>query len=153
MIAPVATCFWFCIVGGAGLAFEMAHHGAISIPYAQGGQPAALLAIAAHLPFPLITAILFLILTVIFIITTGDSITYTISVVLSGDEQPNPFIRSFWGVMMGATALALISMGGGGISALQSFIVITAAPVSLILLPSLWNAPNIAKVMLKEQGL
>lgn len=55
--------------------------------------------------------------------------------------------------MMGVTALILISLGSGGISALQSFIVITAVPVSLILLPSLWNAPQIAINMAKEQGL
>ena len=44
-------------------------------------------------------------------------------------------------------------MGSGSISALQSFIVITAVPVSLVLLPSLWNAPQIANEMAKEQGL
>lgn len=55
--------------------------------------------------------------------------------------------------MMGVTALILISLGSGGISALQSFIVITAVPVSLILLPSLWDAPRIAIKMAKEQGL
>ncbi len=80
--------------------------------------------------------------------------TYTISVVISGETEPNAIIRTFWGgVMMGVTALILISLGSGGISALQSFIVITAVPVSLILLPSLWNAPQIAIKMAKEQGL
>ena len=44
-------------------------------------------------------------------------------------------------------------MGDGGIIALQSFIVVTAVPVSLILLPSLWNAPLIARRMAREQGV
>ncbi|WP_250212440.1 BCCT family transporter, partial [Vibrio campbellii] len=82
-----------------------------------------------------------------------DSMTYTISVVVSGETEPNAIIRTFWGVAMGVVALILISLGSGGISALQSFIVITAVPVSLILLPSLWNAPQIAIKMAKEQGL
>jgi choline-glycine betaine transporter len=55
--------------------------------------------------------------------------------------------------MMGLVAIALISMGSGGISALQSFIVITAVPVSLILLPCLWKAPMVANKMAREQGL
>jgi choline-glycine betaine transporter len=55
--------------------------------------------------------------------------------------------------MMGVVAIALISMGSGGISALQSFIVITAVPVSFILLPSIWKAPSIANHMAREQGL
>ncbi|MDF5517638.1 BCCT family transporter, partial [Vibrio parahaemolyticus] len=115
--------------------------------------PGALLAVTQQLPMPMLTSILFLILTTIFIVTTGDSMTYTISVVISGETEPNAIIRTFWGVMMGVTALILISLGSGGISALQSFIVITAVPVSLILLPSLWNAPQIAIKMAKEQGL
>ena len=39
------------------------------------------------------------------------------------------------------------------LSALQSFIVVTAVPVSFILLPCLWQAPRIAYQMAREQGL
>ncbi|EAS42688.1 BCCT family transporter [Photobacterium profundum] len=151
--APIITCFWFTVVGGSGVAFEMADPGSVSKAFEGFNLPGALLAITQQLPFPLIVSILFLILTTIFIVTTGDSMTYTISVVVSGDTEPNAVIRIFWGVMMGVTALILISLGSGGVSALQSFIVITAVPVSLILLPSLWNAPKMAMRMAKEQGL
>ncbi|KXO13375.1 High-affinity choline uptake protein BetT [Moritella sp. JT01] len=153
IIAPLTTCFWFTIVGGSGLAFEIANPGSVSSAFEGFNLPGALLAVTTQLPFPMVTSVLFLILTTIFIVTTGDSMTYTISVVISGEEEPNAFIRTFWGVVMGITALVLISLGSGGISALQSFIVITAVPVSLILLPSLWNAPQIAIQMAKDQGL
>lgn len=153
IIAPLATCFWFTIVGGSGLAFEIADPGSVSKAFEGFNLPGALLAITQQLPFPTLTSILFLILTTIFIVTTGDSMTYTISVVISGETEPNAIIRTFWGCVMGLTALILISLGSGGISALQSFIVITAVPVSLILLPSLWNAPQIAMKMAKAQGL
>ncbi|MDF4815857.1 BCCT family transporter, partial [Vibrio parahaemolyticus] len=141
------------IVGGSGLAFEIADPGSVSTAFEGFNLPGALLAVTQQLPMPMLTSILFLILTTIFIVTTGDSMTYTISVVISGETEPNAIIRTFWGVMMGVTVLILISLGSGGISALQSFIVITAVPVSLILLPSLWNAPQIAINMAKEQGL
>ncbi|MGF1707571.1 BCCT family transporter [Enterovibrio baiacu] len=152
IIAPLITCFWFSIVGGSGLAFEMANPGSVSAAFEGFNLPASLLAITQQLPLPMLVSILFLILTTIFIVTTGDSMTYTISVVISGETEPNALIRSFWGVMMGATAIILISLGAGGVSALQSFIVITAVPVSLILLPALWNAPQIAMKMATEQG-
>ncbi len=152
-IAPVITCFWFTVVGGSGLAFEIASPGSVSGAFEGFNLPAALLAITQQLPLPMLISILFLILTTVFIVTTGDSMTYTISVVISGETEPNAIIRSFWGIMMGATALILISLGSGGIQALQSFIVITAVPVSLILLPSLWNAPKMARVMAKNQGI
>jgi len=153
VVAPVITCFWFTIVGGSGLFFELQTPGVISGPFTGFNLPAALLAITEQLPLGYIISILFLILTTIFVATTGDSMTYSVSMVMTGDDNPQPAIRIFWGLMMGVTAALLISIGDGGISALQSFIVVTAVPVSLILLPSLWTAPQIAKKMAIEQGL
>lgn len=153
IIAPLVTCFWFTVIGGSGLAFEIANPGSVSTAFEGFNLPGALLAVTQQLPFPLIVSILFLILTTVFIVTTGDSMTYTISVVISGEREPNAFIRTFWGVMMGVTAIVLISLGAGGVTALQSFIVITAVPVSFILLPSLWNGPQIAQQMARDQDL
>ena len=153
IIAPLVTCFWFTIVGGSGLAFEIANPGSVSSAFEGFNLPGALLAVTQQLPFPLITSILFLILTTVFIVTTGDSMTYTISVVISGEREPNTMIRTFWGIMMGVTAIVLISLGSGGVTALQSFIVITAVPVSFVLLPSLWNGPQIAQQMARDQDL
>ena len=153
IIAPLVTCFWFTVVGGSGLAFEIANPGSVSSAFEGFNLPGALLAVTQQLPLPLITSILFLILTTVFIVTTGDSMTYTISVVISGEREPNAMIRTFWGIMMGVTAIVLISLGSGGVTALQSFIVITAVPVSFVLLPSLWNGPQIAQKMAREQDL
>lgn len=44
-------------------------------------------------------------------------------------------------LIMGAAAAVLISIGEGGITALQSFIVITAVPVGFVMLPSVFAAP------------
>lgn len=153
VVAPVITCFWFTIVGGSGLAFELANPGVISEPFTGFNLPAALLAITEQLPMGFLISVLFLVLTTIFVATTGDSMTYAVSMVMTGTDHPQSSVRVFWGVMMGVVAALLISIGSGGISALQSFIVVTAVPVSLVLLPSLWNAPQIARRMANEQGL
>lgn len=153
LIAPLVTYFWFTIVGGSGIAAELASPGVISAPYAESGMPAALLAITQQLPWGFLISVLFLVLTTIFVATTGDSMTYTVSMVMTGTDNPPTALRVFWGIMMGVLAAILISIGSGGVSALQSFIVVTAVPVSLILMPSLWNAPRIAKNMAVEQGL
>ncbi|MGB0467494.1 MAG: BCCT family transporter [Pontibacterium sp.] len=153
VVAPVITCFWFTIVGGSGLAFELATPGVISEPFTGFNLPAALLAITEQLPMGFFISVLFLILTTIFVATTGDSMTYAVSMVMTGTDHPQTSVRIFWGIMMGVMAALLISIGSGGISALQSFIVVTAVPVSLVLLPSLWTAPKIARKMADEQGL
>ncbi len=90
-----------------------------------------------------IVSLLFLILTTIFVATTGDSMTYVISVAMSNEDRPAIPVRIFWALAMGAMAMILVSTGSGGVSKLQSFIVVTAVPVSLVLLPSLWDALRI----------
>ncbi len=153
VVAPVITCFWFTIVGGSGIFFELNNPGVISEPFAGLNLPAALLAITEQLPMGFVVSVLFLVLTTIFVATTGDSMTYSVSMVMTGTDHPQTSIRVFWGIMMGVMAALLISIGEGGISALQSFIVVTAVPVSFVLLPSLWTAPRIVKKMADEQGL
>jgi glycine betaine transporter len=151
VLAPLVTTFWFTIVGGTGVALELANPGVISIPYDGNNMPAALLSITQELPFGFLISILFLILTTIFVATTGDSMTYTISMVMTGTDDPPVLLRMFWGIMMGVVAMILISIGSGGITALQYFIVVTAVPVSLILLPSLWVAPRIARELAEKE--
>lgn len=145
VVAPIVTTFWFTIVGGSGIAYELANPGVISVPFEGFNMPAALLAITQQLPLGFLVSLLFLILTTVFVATTGDSMTYTISMVMTGTDDPPTSLRVFWGVIMGVVAMILISIGAGGIGALQYFIVVTAVPVSLVLLPSLWTAPRIAR--------
>ncbi len=153
VLAPLVTAFWFTIVGGTGLAMELANPGVISGPFEGFNMPAVLWAITQQLPAGFFISVLFLILTTIFVATTGDSMTYTISIVMSGADDPPAPLRMFWGVMMGVLAMILVAIGAGGIAALQSFIVVTAVPVSIIMLPSLWIAPIAARRVAAEQGL
>ncbi|MFC0338926.1 BCCT family transporter [Kushneria avicenniae] len=56
-------------------------------------------------------------------------------------------------ISFGVVAALLLMMEEGGISALQSVIVIAAVPVSLLLLPLLWTGPRAACAMAREQGI
>jgi len=143
IVAPIVTNFWFTIIGGTGVAMELTEPGTISAAFEGFNLPAALLAITGNLPMGFLVSILFLILTTIFVATTGDSMSYVIAATMSNGDNPPVAIRVFWGIAMGLMAIILISIGSGGVSKLQSFIVITAVPVSLILLPSLWDALRI----------
>ncbi len=143
IIAPIVTAFWFTIVGGTGISYELGNPGSVSDAFEGFNLPAALLAITQQLPMGFVVSVLFLILTTVFVATTGDSMTYVISVAMSNEDRPALPVRLFWGVAMGTMALILIYTGSGGVSKLQSFIVVTAVPVSLVLLPSLWDALRI----------
>ena len=146
IVAPIVTNFWFTIIGGTGIAFELDTPNSVAAAFEGFNLPAALLAITQNLPMGFIVSILFLVLTTIFVATTGDSMTYVISVAMSDEDRSSTPVRVFWGLAMGAMAMILVSTGSGGVSKLQSFIVLTAVPVSLVLLPSLWDAVRITLV-------
>ena len=138
-VAPLLTMMWFSILGGAGLGIELRFPGAITGPFEGFNLPAALLAITEAMPLNELVSALFLVLTVLFVATTGDSMTYSLAVVSSGVEHPPRWLRLFWGLAMGFTAMVLLAGPTGGIGKLQSFIVVTAVPVSILLVPSLWG--------------
>lgn len=52
---------------------------------------------------------------------------------------------------MGAVAIVLLMISEGGVEAIQSFIVVTAIPVSLLVLPIFWAAPKATKIMYADQ--
>jgi choline-glycine betaine transporter len=142
ILAPLITNFWFTIIGGSGIALEQLTPGVISGPFEGFNLPAGLLAITQAMPMGFILSLLFLVLTMIFVATTSDSMSFVIATAMS-EDNPSVALRAFWGIAMGVMALVLISTGSGGIGKLQSFIVVTAVPVSLVLLPSLWDAVRI----------
>lgn len=151
IIAPIVTSFWFTVVGGSGIFYELLQPGIISDALNSSGMPAAMIAITQQLPLSVIMAPAFLIVTILFVVTTGDSMSYTISVAITGNGRPPKGMRVFWAIIMGAVAIVLLAIGEGSIGAIQSFIVVAAVPVSFILLPLLWTAPKVAGILAREQ--
>ena len=153
VLAPIATTIWFTLLGGSGIYYQLT--GVIDLTEALNNFQfdVATLTVAQALPGGTWMALAILLLTTIFVATTGDSMSYAIAVVGAGHDDPSPYMRAFWGIAMALMAAVLLHMGAGQIGALQQFIVITAIPVSLILLPSLWNGPQAAYAMAREQGI
>jgi choline-glycine betaine transporter len=151
--APIASTIWFTLLGGSGIYYQL--EGVIDLKEALTNFQfdVATLTVAQALPLGGLMAVLILVLTTIFVATTGDSMSYTISMVATGHDEPATMVRAFWGVMMAVMAAILLYMGAGQVSALQQFIVITAIPVSLVILPSLYLGPKAAYAMAREQGL
>lgn len=153
IVAPLVSNFWFSIVGGTGVFFEMESPGSISNALNEAGMPAAVMAIMNQLPFSVVMALAFLLVSIIFVATTTDTMAYTLAVTLTGNDHPKRWLRVFWAVIFGATTSMILTIGEDSITAIQNSIVITAVPVSLLLLPPLWIAPKIAKKMALDQRL
>ncbi len=145
VLAPLITMAWFSILGGTGLGLESQNPGSITGPFEGFNLPAVLLAITEAMPMSDVLSPAFLLLTALFVATTGDSMTYSLSVVSSQRNDPPTWLRLFWGLALGITAMILVAGPEGGIGRLQSFIVVTAVPVSILLLPSLWGIFSVVK--------
>lgn len=153
IIAPIVSNFWFAVVGGTGLFYELESPGSIFTALNETGMPAAVMAIMEQVPFGMVMATGFLIVTIVFVATTADSMSYSVAVTITGHVHPPKWLRVFWALLFGAIAATLIGIGESSIQTLQNFIVVTAVPVSLLLLPPVWLAPKVAKRMAIEQNL
>ncbi|MCA0971128.1 BCCT family transporter [Halobacillus litoralis] len=151
VFAPVISTFWFTVLGGSGIFYELKNPGSVSEALNAAGNPAAMFAITEQFPLAVIVSPLFLLLTILFVVTTSDSMSYTIAMAVTGEGNPKAWLRVFWAVLMGAIAIILLITGDSGITQLQNFIVVTAVPVSLLLLPMIWLAPRVARNMFKDQ--
>ena len=90
-----------------------------------------------------------ILLIVLFMCTSADSISYAAAIVVSGKENPPKKIRLFWALMIGFLTIALLRIGSEvgdktSIDALQAFIVITAVPVTPLIISTIWTAPKLA---------
>lgn len=143
IVAPLLTNFGFAVLGGAGLFYEVSSPETVSGPLLSGGPPAALMAVLSQLPGSSIILPAALVLTVLFVITTADSIAYTIAMVMTGHAHPAKAARGFWGLVMGLIAAVLLFCAeeAAGLGVLQSLFVVLAAPISLLIGITLIAAP------------
>src|SRR5699024_9557670 len=119
----------------------------------EDGLPAAIISITNQLPLASLLVIILLVLKLVFVVTTADSMSFSISMAVTGEGDLPQVIRVFWVFMMGPKSIILINFGAGSIDALQSFIDVTAVPISILMLPIIWTAPRIAKKLAIEQNI
>ena len=140
VFGPIVTNFWFTILGGAGIFFELQTPGVVSGPLYESGLPAALITIMKNMPFSGFLVPISLVLVVLFLVTTGAGVTYTMATAVTGMAVPYKWVRVLWGVLLGATAAVLIKIGDSGIGSLQNFIIIATVPLFVLYIPQMWGA-------------
>ena len=135
MIIPAAMCFiWFALVGGTAIDLELS--GVADGAIANAGQADQLFAMLGvilneHLAYAMSLVIVVLLLT--YLVTSADSAVLIINTInAAGDEGPKarPHIL-FWGAALSLVVGGLII--AGGLSAIQTAMVIGALPFSLVM--------------------
>merc|ERR1712216_571024 len=151
ILCPLVTNLWFTLVGGTGMYLDLNGKDITSALESDGINAAAstLLTILSQLPLSGLLIPIGLLLVVLFMCTSADSMSYAAAMVVSGRNEPSQGLRLFWALMIGSLTLVLLRIGTGlgdstSIDALQAFIVIAAVPVTPLVLATLWSAPRLA---------
>ncbi|WP_236542695.1 BCCT family transporter [Spiractinospora alimapuensis] len=124
----------FTLLGNSGLAYEQRGAG-IADALESEGAVAAIFATLDAFPLSGLITTLYLVLLLIFLSTTLDSAAYVMGATTSRDlpneVEPARANRVLWAVVLAAVSVAVMSAGGVG--ALQTLAVVTAAPLIVIL--------------------
>jgi choline-glycine betaine transporter len=135
MIIPAVMCFvWFALVGGTAIDLELS--GVAEGAIAGAGQADQLFVmlgvmLSENVAYLMSTIVVILLLT--YLVTTADSAVLIINTInAAGDEGPKarPHII-FWGIALSLVVGGLII--AGGLSAIQTAMVIGALPFSLVM--------------------
>jgi glycine betaine transporter len=149
-ISGVSLMLWFSVLGGSGIWFDLQTGGVITKVLQADGMESALLSLLQQFgPWSNILIINFLIAIVLFLVTTADSVALAASMIVSGSDNPNRWIRLFWGLVIGA--IAGICLQIGGLSTLQTGAIVTAPPIALMLLLLIISVPKQLKQLYVEE--
>jgi glycine betaine transporter len=130
LVVPTLVCaFWFCVFGGTGINLDLLQ----GIDVAGQSLETGLFFVYDHLPLGGVLSVITVLLITTFFITSADSATFVLGMqTTEGDMDPSNFIKISWGLILSASAIVL--MASGGLQALQTAIIVSAFPLTIVLL-------------------
>lgn len=139
---------WMSLLGNSALDMVMNGGGDFG-QQVMDNPPSGIYLFLNQLPFPLLSTIGVTVLGIVFFVTSGDSGALVLSNFTSELKDVNSdapvWMRVIWASIIGVVTLALLLAGSGtsGLSALQSAVVVTGLPFSVVLffmIAGLWKA-------------
>ncbi|ART63432.1 choline BCCT transporter BetT [Kushneria marisflavi] len=132
---PIAfMMIWMSLLGNS--AIDMAINGATDFgQQVMANPPSGIYLFLQEYPFPVVTTIAVSVLAIVFFVTSGDSgalvLSNFTSVLKDVSSDAPVWMRILWSAVIGILTLALLL--AGGLSTLQSAVVITGLPFSVVL--------------------
>lgn len=132
LLIPSLVCvMWMSVFGGTAL-YQVTNDG-----YTVAQEAALelkLFKMLDVLPLAGITSLIGIILVIVFFVTSSDSGSLVIDTITAGGKVDAPVPqRAFWCVFEGAVAIVLL-LSAGGLSSLQSMVISTGLPFTIVLL-------------------
>jgi choline/carnitine/betaine transport len=132
LVPSVVSFVWFSIMAGSAFDLQLSGAKDLGAVLAEEGNEGALFTMLREYPLASITVVLAVFLVAIFFITGADSASIVMGMLSQhGKEEPMRWLVVFWGVAQGAVAGVLLF--SGGLSALQTLVIIVAGPFMLVI--------------------
>ncbi|MGZ9809697.1 BCCT family transporter [Pseudoroseicyclus sp. H15] len=142
LIIPSLVCvLWMAVFGGAAIdqvLTDPANSPVKAEVIDSYNPPLSLFAMLEGLPLASITSIIAIVLVIVFFVTSSDSGSLVIDTITAGGKVDAPVPqRVFWCVFEGAVAIVLL-LSAGGLASLQSMVISTGLPFTIVLLVMCW---------------
>jgi choline/glycine/proline betaine transport protein len=135
LVPTLMTFLWFSVLGGSALYRELFAGGGLIGEDGSVGTESSLFTLLDGLPGGGVVMGLVILLIVTFFVTSSDSGSLVVDMLASGGNiDPPRWSRVMWAVLEGAAAAALLTVGAGGLGALQTAAIITALPFSVVMI-------------------
>ncbi|WP_218660516.1 BCCT family transporter, partial [Acinetobacter pittii] len=131
------TIIWMGFLGNAALFSVIHEHQNTLIQAVQQDSSVALFEFLGHLPWSGVMNILATVLVVLFFVTSADSGALVTDYLTAKTENSPTWQRLFWTVLMAVLAIILLLVGG--LAALQSSIIMSALPFTVVMLFMSWG--------------
>lgn len=130
LLVPSFVCaLWFTVFGGTGIHLEFVQ----GLDVSGQSLETALFYVLQQLPFGALLSILAVVLIAIFFVTSADSATFVLGMQTTGGKlNPPNNVKVIWGILMVASTMVL--MASGGLQGLQTAIIVSALPLTFIVL-------------------
>ncbi|MGM0873433.1 MAG: glycine betaine uptake BCCT transporter [Bacillota bacterium] len=147
LIIPTLVCaFWFAVFGGTGIYFEFFK----GLDVSGQSLETVLFFVYQQLPLTGLLIIVTLMLITTFFVTSADSATFVLGMQTAhGSLNPPLFVKVTWGFFLSASAIAL--MLSGGLNAMQTAIIVSAFPLTFVLLGMSFSILKDFKVEIKNK--
>ena len=136
LLIPSLVCvLWMSVFGGVAIQ-QVIQDGYTAAQEAD--LPLKLFKMLQELPLTGITSLIGIVLVIVFFVTSSDSGSLVIDTITAGGKVDAPVPqRVFWCIFEGAVAIVLL-LSAGGLSSLQSMVISTGLPFTVVLLIMCW---------------
>lgn len=159
VIPSLLSFFWLSVFGATAISINSAFNGSL-YSVVQDNLPVALFEMITLLDIPILAGLLRIILSILgtvliisYFVTSSDSGSLVVDKITSGGKLKTPVRqRVFWAVLEGLVASVLLIIGGErALNALQTAVISTGLPFTIVLLVMTFSLIKSLKVSQKKQ--